>query len=102
MTRNRRDNNHSTIKKCAEEGGYPCCDTADLKFGFPDLLVKSELGILVLFEVKDGKEKLTPDEKEFFKKWQRCPLHVVRTCERFKFIMDWYDHNYSFWNGDYE
>jgi hypothetical protein len=91
MTRNRRDNNHKDILKCADKFGYRYWVTADLKHGFTDTLIQSKSGVLVLVEIKGKDEDLTPDEKIFFQEWHESPVEIARTCEEFLEIMSWYD-----------
>jgi len=46
--------------------------------GFPDLLIGYR-GFCILLEVKDGKAKLTADEKAFHQKHHKFPIFTVRT-----------------------
>lgn len=50
-------------------------DTSDVGRGFPDLVVKTRAGTVLLVEVKDGqappsRQRLTPDEAAFANRWQ--------------------------------
>lgn len=50
-------------------------------FGVPDLLVKARYGVLVLYEVKRPKKKLTLQEEKFFSEFEGCPVEKVETVE---------------------
>ena len=87
--RNRRDNNHAEIRD-ALRSRYFVWDMADVKNGFPDLLVVSTLDWVVLLEVKLPGEKLTPKEVEFHKNYP-APLHIVHSVEEAYKTMEDYD-----------
>jgi len=65
MTHGRRDRNHVDIREGLRRAGYYVVDTADLRNGFPDLLVVSKTGLVQLIEVKMPGEHLTYDEAIF-------------------------------------
>lgn len=89
--RNRRDINQTDILRCLIRNGYLYAVTADIKKGFPDLLVQSRSGILVLIEIKNNREKLTPDEIIFRDKFCASACHTVNSCEELLEIMRHYD-----------
>lgn len=55
--------------------------------GVPDLLVAVDgVGPLVLLEVKDGakipsKQRLTPAQEHWHRRWRATPLHIVKTID---------------------
>ena len=89
MTAKRRDNNHAEIRDALRKV-YQVVDTADLGDGFPDLLVVSRIGNIVLFENKVIGAKLTPDEVKFHE-WFRGPLHVVYNTQEAFDVMESYN-----------
>jgi len=86
----RRDGNHALIRDGLRQLGYDVEDTADLGDGFPDLLVvtkqgfvlldKKSYGFIILLEVKMPGQKLTPKEAKFHARFPG-PLYVVRSLE---------------------
>lgn len=83
----RRDDNHTEVRDTLRKvPGMVVADTADLGDGFPDLCV-GWMGHIYLLEIKDGdkppsKQKLTPDEKKFFKKWEGFKVFKVNSFEQ--------------------
>ena len=70
MTHGKRDVHHAEIRDGLRKCGYFVHDTADLRGGFPDLLVVSKSGLVILIEVKTRyvngvKDDLTEDELLF-------------------------------------
>jgi len=88
---NRRDTNQKDILRCLERNNYFYSVTADLKKGFPDILVESHSGIWVLFEIKHDNETLTPDEQAFKDKFGSAACHKIESCEELLMIMRHYD-----------
>lgn len=66
----RKDKNHNAITSYALEIGFVPYDTSRVGDGFPDSLmafrIVGDFWITDLWEIKDGKNGLTPDEHEFF------------------------------------
>ncbi|RCK72784.1 MAG: hypothetical protein ANABAC_1318 [Anaerolineae bacterium] len=60
------DLNHTEIREGLRKAGYFVWDTHELGRGFPDLLVVSKAGVIVLLEVKSPRGKMTPDEQRFY------------------------------------
>jgi hypothetical protein len=69
--RNRRDTNQTDIVATLRSNGYWVAVTADIKHGFPDIIVASKTNHLFkLMEIKVSGQSLTEDEEIFF---LRCP-----------------------------
>jgi hypothetical protein len=81
----RTDANHAEIREGLRQCGRRVFDTSRLGQGFPDLLVLTASGRLVLLEVKMPGKGLTPDELQFFATWApppsppQCPIQIVTT-----------------------
>ena len=75
MRRARRtDANQSAIVKSLRAAGCVVEVTSDVGRGFPDLVVRTPRGTVMLVEIKDGslppsRRALTPDELAFSKRW---------------------------------
>jgi hypothetical protein len=74
----RKDTNQDAIVAALRSEGYYVYDTHNLGCGFPDLLVVDAERRAVLLEVKNGKEKLSPEEETFHNVYPGW-LHVVRS-----------------------
>jgi hypothetical protein len=72
MRGNRRDTNQTSIVEALRGAGYWVAITADIKHGFPDLIVasKGHPPLFKLMEIKVPGEHLTEDELIFF---ANCP-----------------------------
>ena len=65
------DGNHGEVIKALREAGCRVFDTSRVGGGFPDALVATPAGSLLLMEIKDGslspsKRRLTEAEEKFF------------------------------------
>lgn len=78
--RARVDGNHPQIVDDLRAVGASVQSLAQMGRGVPDLLVGFRAR-LVLLEIKDGAEKLTPDEARWHAAWAGYPVVVVRTRE---------------------
>ncbi len=65
----RVDKNQPAIVDELRAMGFSVWHTHGLGQGFPDLCV-SRAGVTALVEVKQGRGKLTEDEREFHESWQ--------------------------------
>lgn len=70
----RRDANHAEVREILREEGCEVEDTGDAGNGFPDLVVKTPRGTVILVEIKDGKKppsarKLTDKEQKLAARW---------------------------------
>jgi len=70
----RQDANHAQIRDTLRDLCIAVEDTSDVGRGFPDLIVKTRKGTVLLVEVKDGeappsRRALTPDEEAFAGRW---------------------------------
>lgn len=70
----RPDGNQGEIVEVLRALGCLVEVTSDVGRGFPDLVVRTRRGTVLLIEVKDcrqplGKRKLTPDELQFAARW---------------------------------
>ena len=68
------DRNHAEIRKVLRDLCVAVEDTSDVGRGFPDLVVKTRRGTVLMVEVKDGskppsRRALTPDEQAFAGRW---------------------------------
>ena len=78
MTRPRRtDANHAEIRNGLRKLGYTVFDRSQFGHGFPDLIVRVGADI-VLLEVKQGREGLTPMEEAFAVLF---PVSIVRSLD---------------------
>lgn len=71
----RKDENHNEVADHLRGLGFSVEDTHMIGDGFPDILVARDEWFTALVEIKDGekipsKQKLTPDEVEFHRKWK--------------------------------
>lgn len=79
----RTDQNHADIVKALRRCGYLVHDTSSAGSGFPDLVVGTPWGSIVLVEVKDGdrppsERKLKPKQVKFHQMWAaRHPVMVA-------------------------
>jgi hypothetical protein len=73
------DRNHAEIVQALRSIGASVHSTAMVHNGFPDIAVGFK-GVNYLFEIKDDKGKLTPDEKRFADTWSGRAM-VVRSKE---------------------
>jgi len=69
------DANHGQIRDALRALGCVVEDTSDVGRGFPDLVVRTRAGTVLLVEVKDGasppsRQRLTPDEAALANRWQ--------------------------------
>jgi hypothetical protein len=71
--------------------GYPVFQTSRLGNGFPDLLVGSKAGHLVLLEIKSKGKKLTPEERKFHQLFITHPIFIVETLAEAKAKMAQHD-----------
>lgn len=75
MRRARRtDSNHAEVRDFLRKAGCVVEDTSDVGRGFPDLLVKTPKGAVLLVEIKDGSKPpsrrfLTEDERAVAVRW---------------------------------
>lgn len=74
----KRDNNEPEIVRALEVVGASVQRLSVL--GCPDLLVGFR-GQTFLFEVKNGKAKLNPNQVLWWQNWNGGLLHTVRSCE---------------------
>jgi hypothetical protein len=103
VQRNRRDINQKEILRCLKRNKYKCSVTADIKNGFPDIIVRAHSGIWVMFEIKSGNDELTPDEKTFQSTFCDTPYHVITSCEQALEILRHYDmQQIVIWRERYE
>ena len=64
----KKDGNHNEIELALSRAGCATCDTSGLGDGAPDLMcIRSGIGIMRLFEIKQPGEGYTPKET----KWQQ-------------------------------
>lgn len=54
--RARTDGNHSAIRKALREEGCVVEDTSDVGRGFPDLLIRTPAGTVLLVEIKNPEQ----------------------------------------------
>lgn len=67
----RVDGNHGEVIAALRAAGCRVHDTSRLGGGFPDTVVATPAGVLLMIEIKDGslppsRRRLTPAEEEFF------------------------------------
>jgi len=72
--RRRVDRNHGQIRDALRALGCVVEDTSDVGRGFPDLVVRTRAGTVLLVEVKDGeappsRQRLSPDEAAMANRW---------------------------------
>ena len=72
----RIDGNHREIRDAFRWCGYVWEDTFRLGEGFPDALVVTKSGTIVLLEIKMPGEGLTPKERAFHERF-KGPLAIV-------------------------
>lgn len=75
----RVDDNQSAIVLGLRRAGYRVEVLSRLGKGVPDLLVGKPSGQLALVEVKNGREGLTDDERQWHQHWHRFPVLVARS-----------------------
>lgn len=77
----RKDANHNDIASYALQIGFVPYDTSRVGGGFPDSLMAFRLHgdywVTDLWEIKDGKNDLTPDESAFFETYPG-PKCIIR------------------------
>jgi len=74
----RTDSNQRDVVKALRQLGAIVTPMHYVGNGFPDLLVGFN-NQLLLFEVKSHKGRLTPKQREFFRKYANFPVAVVRS-----------------------
>ncbi len=74
----RIDTNHHEIVDALRARGAAVYSLAAVGEGLPDLLVGYR-GHTFLFEIKHGRNPLTPDQTIFFHAWVGGPLQIVRS-----------------------
>jgi len=72
----RRDKNHSQVRRWFEQLGFICHDTHAVGDGFPDMVVKKRRRVL-LIEIKTKDGRMTEDQKKFAEKWGDCVFSAV-------------------------
>lgn len=90
------DLNQPTIVAGLERSGYLVALTSMVRDGFPDIVVRSKSGIVVLIEIKSLTKPLSPAENTFHDLWTDCPVHVARSFEQALEIMEFYDNQRIF------
>jgi hypothetical protein len=74
------DANQSEIAAALRQAGYHVTNTAMVGNGFPDLLVCTNDGRVVLLEIKTQAGKLTTAERDYHAEYPG-ELYIVRTAE---------------------
>ena len=74
----RTDGNHTDIRDAMRDGGAEVEDMSGAGKGFPDTVVYTADGRLLLVEIKMPKGTLTPPQVRFH---ARFPVHIVRSVE---------------------
>lgn len=90
MSAARTDANHAEIRDGLRAMGYQVSDTHVCGNGFPDLVVRSRSGRVVLMEVKMPGGKLTQAETEFHRRWG-ASVRVVRSLDEAINEMEYHD-----------
>ena len=85
------DGNQAEIVAALTAAGYTVEDCSRFGQGFPDLMVGSKAGVLVLIEVKTPKGKFTKPESAFFCRWEGFPVYIARNVSAALDIMAAYD-----------
>lgn len=84
----RTDANHSLILGAFMRCGCEVESLHQLGGGVPDALIfNRSSGRLFLVEIKDGSKPpsaraLTPDQREWHKRWEGAPVYIVETVEQ--------------------
>ena len=74
----RTDGNHTDIREAMRDGGAEVEDMSGVGKGFPDTVVYTADGRLLLVEIKMPKGTLTAPQVRFH---ARFPVHIVRSVE---------------------
>lgn len=72
------DSNHHDVIGWYRELGCFVCDTKDVGFGFPDLVVGAA-GVTDVVEIKSGEGRLRSSQELFISAWRGSAVRIVRT-----------------------
>lgn len=81
MTARRTDANQQEIVDALRKAGCRVQCTHAVGRGFPDLVVLTPDGLLVLLEVKMPGANLNRRERDWHAEWNHAPVFVVRLAE---------------------
>lgn len=76
----KKDANHDTIAQAFKDHGASVIDTHALGDGFPDIVVGYR-GFTALVEVKNGRNRLTDDERRARDNWLGGDWLIIRTVD---------------------